>query len=502
VEELILPCLPHRVPSLEGRMPKVIGVDVAKDFIVAYDGKKFYVYSPCVKKVSLRKRLPKKAEVKLVSRIDEIATQGDVVVLEQTGSYGVRFAKLFQQVGAKVYIADGKALHRFRNGKRETKNDYVDAQAIREMYFSSRRKNVHPFHPQRYQLRTIIRHYQRLNKELTRAVNRLKQQLVHLFPEKDYHNLKRYKLFQKLDEIEKELLQHPESLGLVALSEVRNIKNIITSIDILKKELESIVKNHPDYEILRSFELGIIQMAVLIAYYWDISLFKDKNDFIAYCLMGVRYEQSGESVNSSRTDKSRNEIKGIFFMHFQRAHRSDSPFRPLVMYLRIKSSEYKKRYIKYLDKLFEWIFYALKYRLTFKKVIELSIVEKENQLQHLEKKIRDPQTKEDQYYYRRLLERYRNTSDLLLVCKDISTSLEEKAKMASEVECQDYYEELKNTNTEETGNENHSSNEGGSITQVSKGLTGIWRDFNPSTGGEMPIGIYEALKRRGFEEWP
>ena len=482
-------------------MPKVIGVDVAKDFIIAYDGRKFYVYNPCGKKSSLRKRLPKKAKIEFVEHIGEIATSGDIVVLEQTGSYGVRFAKFFQQVGAKVYIADGKALHRFRNGKRETKNDYVDAQAIREMYFSSRRKNVHPFHPQRYQLRTMIRHYQRLNKELTRAVNRLKQQLVHLFPEKDYHNFKRYKLFQKLDDIEKELLQHPESCSIVALSEIKNIKNIITSIDILKKEFESIVKNHPDYEILRSFELGIIQIAVLIAYYWDISLFKDKNDFIAYCLMGVRYEQSGESVNSSRTDKSRNEVKGIFFMHFQRAHRSISPLRPLTMYLKFKNSEYKKRYIKYLDKLFEWIFYALKYRITFEEVIKLSIREKEAQLRHLEKKIKDPQVKEDQYYYRRLLERYRNTGDLLLVCKDISTSLEKKARKASEVECQDYYKEL-NANMGETKDGKCSSNEGRDITQISEELTGLWRDLDPSTGGEMPIGVYGAFKRRGLKEWP
>ncbi|WP_457569286.1 IS110 family transposase [Desulfurobacterium sp.] len=466
---------------------RVIGVDVAKDFIVAFDGKMFFVF-PETKKVPKRK-IPKKAQIKRVKSVSEIVNRGDIVILEQTGTYGIRFAKLFQRAGSKVLIADGKALARFRGGKSTLKNDYVDAQAIREMYFSARRRNIHPFHAQRYQLRTIVRHYLRLNKELTRAVNRLKQQLVHLFPETgQYHNYSRYKLFKHLDDIEKELLQHPESLTIVALSELRNVRNLLNSIEMVKKEMESIVINHPDYEILKSFQLGVIQMAALIAYYWDINLFRSKDAFIGYCLMGVRHEQSGDSVLSNRTDKSRAEIKGVFYMHFQNAHRRTSPLQPLTLYTKLQESEYKRRFIKYLDKLLEWIYYGLKYRMTFPEVIERAIRERGQQLIYLESKIQDPETKEDKYYFQRLLERYKNTSDLFLVCKDISTLLK-KATSAEKVECQDYYkEEPPHGGNNEMGKE-----------RIPKTIgcknAGIWNLCITENSGGLPAGIYGNITR-------
>ncbi len=417
-------------------MSKIIGVDVAKDFIVAYDGKNFYVYGNS--KRGLKSRLPKRKKIKVihVNDISQIASTGDKVILEQTGNYGLRYVKLFNEAGAEVYVADGKSLHRFRVGKREEKDDYVDAQAIREIFFSPRRRQVHKFHYERYRLRTLVRHYQRLNKELTRSVNRLKQQLVHLFPKENYHNLTRYKLFKCLKELEVELIKNPDATTLVAVSEVRNISNLLESLNTLKAEIESIVKNHPDYEILKSFDFGIMQMAALIGYYWDINLFKSKNAFISYCLMGVRKEQSGESLNRVKTDRNRSEIKGIMFMHFKSAHKTNSPYLPLVSYLRFRESEYKKRFIKYLDKVFELVYYGLKYRMTFSEVIKKAIKEKETQLQLLKKKI----TRVENINYRkRLLERYRYTSDLLLVCQDISTRLQ-KATRASGVECRDYYE--------------------------------------------------------------
>ncbi|WP_456484770.1 IS110 family transposase [Desulfurobacterium sp.] len=471
---------------------KVVGVDVAKDFIVAYDGKAFFVF-PETKKVSKRK-IPKKAQIKRVRSVSEIVNRGDVVILEQTGTYGIRFAKLFQKAGAKVLIADGKALARFRGGKSTLKNDYVDAQAIREMYFSARRRNIHPFHAQRYQLRTIVRHYLRLNKELTRAVNRLKQQLVHLFPETEhYHNYSRYKLFKQLDDIEKELLQHPESLTIVALSELHNVRNLLSSIEMVKKEIESIVVNHTDYEILKSFQLGIIQMATLIAYYWDINLFRSKDAFIGYCLMGVRHEQSGDSVLSNRTDKSRAEIKGVFYMHFQSAHRKTSPLQPLTLYMKLRESEYKRRFVKYMDKLLEWIYYGLKYRMTFPEVIKKVIKEKGQQLIHLESKIHDPETKEDKYYYRQLLERYRNTSDLFLVCKDISTLLK-KATSADKVECQDYYkEEPPHGGNNEMGKERISKTTGCEN-------AGIRNLYNAGNSSGLPAGIYGNITGRSAFE--
>ena len=483
----------------------VFGCDVAKDFVVLFNGKRFYIYhagkKPEKLSRSLKKKVPKKAKIELIDNLADVIKENDIVVLEQTGTYGIRFAKLFFKNKAKVYIADGKAVNRWRRSGK--KDDYVDAKIIREMYFHGKaRRNIHPFHPQRYQLRTLVRHYQRLNKELTRSVNRLKQQLIHLFPDKDYYNYSRYKLFKELENIKRELLSHPESLSLVALTEANNISNLLDSIDRLQEEIESIVFNHRDYEILKSFGLGTMQMAALMAYYWDIDLFKDKDDFIAYCLMGVKYEQSGESVKSSRTDKSRSEIKGIFYMYFMKSYRQYHFLKPLAEYLRFKESEFKRRYVKFLDKLFEWIFYGLKRRKTFEELIEEAVEERRIQLSFLEAKIQEPESKKYPRYYQGLLDRYRNTSDLLLVCQDISTLLKKRRLQAEGVECQDYYEETTNKQNGEVRVGKETSNleqEGNSETlKVPNG--GIWGLCRSSNRGELPTGIYGALKRGGFGE--
>jgi hypothetical protein len=310
------------------------------------------------------------------------------------------------------------------------------------MYFDRRfSKYINPFHKQRFTLRTLIRHHKRLHKELTRSVNRLRQHLYHLFPEENFHNYSRYKLFKGLDTIEKNLFSHPDTISVVTVSEVKAIKNSLESLTRTDGEIESIVKNHKDYFILKSFGLGTLQIATLIAYYWDIELFKDKDSFIAYCLMGVKKEQSGKSVNRTRTDKTRTEIKGMLYLFFLKCHREDSPLRPLVEYMKIRESEHRSRYIKFLDKLFELIYYALKERKTFEEIIEKGIEERKAQLSNLESKIYSREAKENPEYYRRLLERYRNTSDLLLVCKDISTAIKRNRQSAEAVECQDYYKE-------------------------------------------------------------
>ncbi|SNR83556.1 IS110 family transposase [Desulfurobacterium atlanticum] len=465
---------------------KVIGVDVAKDFIVAFDGKTFFIYP---ENKNPRRRIPKRAAVKRVKEISDIAGKDDVVILEQTGTYGIRFAKLFEKAGAKVFIADGKALARFRIGKSTIKNDYVDAQAIREIYFTARRKNVHPFHSQRFQLRTMVRHYIRLNKELTRAVNRFKQQIIHLFPNDNYHNLSRYKLFKNLDEIKNKLKQHPESLVIVALSEIANIKHLTEAVEMTKKEIESVVLNHPDYEILKTFNLGIMQMAALIAYYWDVNLFRSKDSFIGYCLMGVKHEQSGDSVLTNRTDKSRAEIKGIFYMQFQVAHKEISPLKPLTIYMKLKESQYKRRFIKYLDRLLEWIYYGLKYRMTFPEVIDYVIKEKTQQLMKLEEKIKSSEAKEDTFYYKQLLERYRNTSDWLLVCQDISTLLKNRQRAAG-VECQDYYkEQILKGESHEMGEKRPTE------TNINQNA-GTWNLYSTGNGRELSQGLYGSFTGR------
>ena len=488
---------------------KVVGADVAKDFLVLYDGRDYYLYYPDSSKRprSVKKKLPKNATVKVIKDLSEVLDSNTILILEQTGTYGIRFAKLAFQLGAEVLVADGKALNRYRGKSDDKKTDYHDAKAIREMYFSPRRKNIHLFHPQRFQLRTMLRHYQRLQKEITRSVNRLKQQLVHLFPNKEYHNFTRYKLFKELPNIKKELYQSPESLSLVALSEIENLENMIKHSERLKEEFESIVKNHPDYEILKSFRLGLIQMVALIAYYWDISLFKNADDFVGYCLMGVRREQSGKSIDKVLTDKSRSEIKGAFYMFFMSSYRLSSPYKPLAEYWKLQESEHKRRFIKFADMLFRWIFKGLKERLTFPEVISQKIKEQQLQLEYIEPKIREAKhilytqklTKEQreavQKYLDSLIIRGRNTSDLLLVCQDISTLLEKGREKGQGVESQGYYEE----SNQRLGGE-IDLEQTGIYKALKRANEGGGSGSNKGNSGSLPKGLYSALRRRSVRK--
>ena len=464
---------------------RVIGCDVAKDFLVFHDGKGFYLYSENKKKTE---RLKAKLKAKEIKNLSELIKNGDTVILEQTGTYGLSYAKRIEQLGATVLIADGKEFKRFRNGRYRNKNDKVDAMYLREMYFSDyHRRFIRPLNEQRFKLRALIRAYIRTQKDLTRSINRLKNFLAYLYPDKEFKNISRYKLFKKLPELKKEILTNPDTLSLIALSEIEKIEVCLKALDRLNEEIYSIVVNHKDYEILKTFpQFGLMAMAVLIAYYGDIDLFKNKDSFIGYVLMGTRYEQSGSSLNITKTDKTRTEVKGIFYMIYLQASRKNSPYKPLTDF--IKTTIYgkhnnKKRYIKFLDKLLEIVYYALKYRLSFNEVLKLLIERKEEQLNNLNEK-----SKKEELTQNELVRLYR-TNNLLLVYKDISSRANDS------VECQTYYKEAEKTTrrNDETENDEKQHN------PKSTGKTGRRRD-KANTKGDKNDSKYTLQGDNGIYE--
>jgi len=390
---------------------KVIGCDVSKDFAVLYDGSSHYTYGTF---------LPRAKELDLEG-LKELLKDATVII-EQTGTYGIRYAQIFKRLGATVLVADGKEFKRFRLGRSRNKDDLIDAKYLREFYLSlEHQRYVRPFHQERFTLRALIRHIIRTNKDLTRSVNRLKQSLAYLFPEDSYYNLSRYKLFKELPAIEKALLAHDNILKLTALAELQKIKTCLESLEQATETLKEIVEAHPDYEILKTFpHLNLISIATLIAYYWDINLFKTKDAFIGYVLMGTKLEQSGKSLYSNRTDKARTEVKGNLYMIYLQACRKTSPLKPLTDHIRASyagSHNNKKRYIKFLDKLLEAVYYALKHRLTFQQLIDLLIRRRIEQREKLLQKRKEKELSQ------RELSRLYKTSNLLLVYQDISDRL-------------------------------------------------------------------------------
>lgn len=248
-----------------------------------------------------------------------------------------------------------------------------------------------------------------------------------IFPYRDYYTLKRNQFIKAIGEIEKELTNSPHALSETALMELRKLKVSLQEQAKLEEEIKAIAQNHPDYTILKTFPyFGDLLIGVLIAYYWDIKAFKDVDAYIGYVLMGAIREQSGTSINKVKTDKARTEIKGKFFNLFRLAHRQQSPYLPLAETLKARvfgSWNMKKRYIKFLSRLFELVYYALKYRLNYTKTLSWKIQELEKNIERLKNSELDKKRAyelsravENLYVYKEMLK--------LVECKDISEPVE------------------------------------------------------------------------------
>ena len=476
---------------------KVLGCDVSKNFLVFYDGTQYIVYVDNVKAFKTTKKLPNNAL--LITDLRKLIKEGDVVVLEQTGSYGVRYAKKLESLGTKVLIADGKAFKRFRGQKATAKNDFIDAKYLRKMALyeleeddeEDWRKYIYEFHYDRYRLRTLVRHKIRSEKDLTRFINRLRQLLADIFPEKDYYDYNRKKLLNRLEELEKELFQTPDALTVAALTEMEKIKATLKATELVEKEIESIVFNHPDYGILKTFPLGLMSIASLIAYYWDIDLFHSKDAFISYVLMGTKREQSGTSVNSNKTDKTRTEVKAFLYMIYLQAFRKTNVLYPLAQWVKRNYTgghQNKKRFIKFAHKLLELVYYALKYRLTFPEVVELTLNNMQKQYSALEKISYDEEKIANYRYPELFWVRFSRLRALIPVYQDIASQAWKRAEIITGVEPKG--REGGNDGIDKKGN-----------CQKGQGATSKRGGGAPSShGGEVHRSLHGSSERRGIRE--
>jgi transposase len=356
----------------------VYGCDIGAKFIILHDGKNSY-------KISNSKDLSIYLDIK----------PNDVFVLEQTGAYGIRWAEIFSSFGANVYIVDGKDFKNYRLSRNRKKDDVIDAFYLRKYFLDKeKRAKCRLYNPRQIHIRALIRQHIRNEKDITKHINRLKQYLAYIFYKDDYYNLSRSRFLKKLNEIEEKLKEIPHALNELALSELLKLKISLEENLKLEKEIISIAKNHPDYEILKTFPMGDIQIATLIAYSYNIEDFPTKDKYIAYVLMGSNLEQSGISVNKVKTDKARTEVKGLFYTLYMQAHRKTKnwkhPLNPLSAFVRElvnTSYNYKKRYIKFLSRFLEITYYARKYRLTYRQSIELLMERLAEEKENIKKKI-------------------------------------------------------------------------------------------------------------------
>jgi len=311
-----------------------------------------------------------------------------------------------------------------------------------------------------YSLRALIRQHIRNDKDITRSVNRLLQYLAVLFPRKEYYKLPKAKLIKRLREIEEDLKHSPHSLSTLALMELRKLKVSLEEQGRLEEEIRAIARNHPDYPILKTFPyFGDILIATLIAYYWDIKNFKNLDAFIGYVLMGANFQQSGRTLREIKTDRARTEVKGKFFNLFRASHIKDRrgythPYYPLIENIKTLASgghNLKKRYIKFLSRIFTLVFYALKYRLTYGEALLYRIQEIEKNITRLKEGEANKIKAFELYRAVENLSTYKRMYELVASeCQDISVPKKEGAERP------DYFR-----NKEKEGGLNDGSSEGG-----------------------------------------
>lgn len=378
-------------------MKKVIGCDIGAHFIILHDGKNAI-------KVEDPKDLPNNL-------------RNSIFVLEQTGAYGIRWAQIFSDLG-KVYIVDGRDFKNFRLAHTRQKNDNLDAFYLRE-YFLKNPQKCRPFNPQIVYIRALIRQHIRNQKDITMHTNRILQYLQIIDPYMPRPT--RYKLHKYIDQIENRIKEIPHALTDLALSEIKKLKACLEEAEKVRHEIESIAHNHKDYEILKTFPLGDLQIAVILAYSWNIEDFKDKDSYIAYTLMGTTLEQSGKSIYKVKTDKARTEIKGLLYTLYLQANKEKHQLKPLSDLAKELASDrnnYKKRYIKFLSRLLELVYYARKERTDYKTTLQNAIKRREKELTYTQQKELNPTRARKLYHLTRSIQTYKK---MLAQCKDISS---------------------------------------------------------------------------------
>jgi hypothetical protein len=267
-------------------------------------------------------------------------------------------------------------------------------------------------------IRALIRQHIRNQKDITMHTNRLLQYLQMIDPYAPRPT--RYKLHRYLQQIETDLKNKPHALTDLALSEIKKLKACLEEAQKVRQEIENIARNHPDYEILKTFPLSDLQIAVILAYSWDINDFQNKDGYIAYTLMGTSLEQSGKSLYKVKTDKARTEIKGLLYTLYLQANKEKHPLKPLSDLAKELASDrnnYKKRYIKFLSRLLELVYYARKNKTDYKTTLQQAIARRERELSYTQQKELNPTRAKKLYHLARSIQTYKS---MLARCEDIS----------------------------------------------------------------------------------
>ncbi|MEO0149213.1 MAG: transposase, partial [candidate division WOR-3 bacterium] len=175
-------------------MQKVIGCDIGNGILVFYDPEEG-VYKVWIEK-GVKVEVPQTAKIitetgeekkipvqkfeppkrydhdNHLHQLGQIV-KGKTVVIENTGTYSVRYGILFLMLGAKeVYTVHGREFARFYIHTRKTKDDYFDAYYL-HLYGRQDNAKIHKFNPDMHKARLLYTQYKKLIKARTSFINTL-----------------------------------------------------------------------------------------------------------------------------------------------------------------------------------------------------------------------------------------------------------------------------------------------------------------------------------------
>lgn len=367
-----------------------LGCDVSNGFVVLYDGVKTWVFidSQDPRAIEKAKRILRHSNAEHIPTIEDLKRliQGKHIVAEVTGAYGVRYALLFQSLGATVSFVDPKSLSRERNRKK----DVEDARLLYDY-----QGRTYQYEDLELELRHLVNAHRSLTAFTTAAFNRFKQALAGALFVEAYHTLPRRKFITANYKPTRTFLRvlrlledlHPinethRHLIERAKYEGRHVLLILERLREVRRRIREILRQHPYTERLdRVPYTGFIQKATIIAYAWDIHRFASTDHFVSYMLVSLAHEESGQQERD-RKDRKRVVVKAHLWHVYLQARKRRSrggkevrnPYWPVVEIYDTRISPEKKGrgkiiFTKFIDWWLRVVFYVLRDNVSFEEVV-------------------------------------------------------------------------------------------------------------------------------------
>lgn len=206
-----------------------------------------------------------------------------VVLMEATGVYYERIAlKMYDQDFDVAVVLPNKAKKYIQSIGYKSKNDKIDAKALAQMGAEQRLDLWQPFSDKTYEIRSLTRQNENLQKERTAILNRIESQ--------NYAQKQNKLVLRQLQSMLKLIDKQIDQVKL-------EVERCINEDDILKEKVEYI-------NTLKG--VGILTIATVIGETNGFALFKNQRQLVSYAGYDVIENQSGKRAGKTRISKKGN----------------------------------------------------------------------------------------------------------------------------------------------------------------------------------------------------